>query len=75
MGADLADTQLLSKYDKGIKYLLCVIDSFSKYAWIVPLKDKKGITITNTFQKILDESVGREANKIWVHEGGEFCHV
>ena len=71
----MADTQLLSKYNKGIQYLLCVIDSFSKYAWIVPLKEKKGITITNTFQKILDESGGREANKIWVDEGSEFYHI
>ena len=54
-GADLADMQLLSKFNKGIRFLLCVIDVISKYAWIVLLKDKKGITITNAFQKILDE--------------------
>ena len=52
-GVDLADMQLLSKYNKRIKYLLCVIDFFSKYAWVVPLKDKKGTTITNAFQKNL----------------------
>ena len=51
--------QLISKCNKGICFLLCVIDS--KYAWVVPLKDKKCITITYAFQKILDES-GREAN-------------
>ena len=56
MGADLADMQLISKFKKGICFLLCVIDIFSKYAWVVPLKNKKGITITNAFQKILDES-------------------
>ena len=44
--------QLISKFDKGFTFLLCVIDVFSKYAWIVPLKVKKGITVTNTFQKI-----------------------
>ena len=40
-GVDLADMQLISKYNKGIRYLLCAIDLFSKYAWVVPLKDKK----------------------------------
>ena len=46
-GADLADMQLISKFNKGFRFLLCVIDIFSKYAWVVHLKDKKGITITN----------------------------
>ena len=41
-GVDLADMQLISKYNKGIRYLLCTFDLFSKYAWVVPLKDKKG---------------------------------
>ena len=54
-GADLADTQLISKFNKGIRFLLCVIHIFSKYAWVVPLKDKKGITIVNAFQKIQKE--------------------
>ena len=49
---DLADMQLISKYNKGIKYLLCAIDLFSKYAFVVALKDKKGTTIANAFQKI-----------------------
>ena len=53
---DLAEMQLISKYNKGIRYLLCVIDVLSKYAWVVPLKDKKGITITNAFQSILKKS-------------------
>ena len=53
-GADLADMQLISMFNKGLRFLLCVIDIFSKYAWVVPLKDKKSITITNAFQKILD---------------------
>ena len=55
-GADLADMQLLSKYNKGIRFLLCVIDIFSKYAWVVPLKDKKGISIVKAFQIILKQS-------------------
>ena len=50
-GADLADTQLISKVDKEFSFLLCVIDIYSKYAWAIPLKDKKRITIINAFQK------------------------
>ena len=71
-GADLADMQLISKFNKGFRFLLCVIDIFSKYAWVVPLKDKKGITITNVFQKMLKES-NRKPNKIWVDRESEFC--
>ena len=52
-GVDLADMQPLSKYNKGIKYLLCAIDVFNKYAWVVTLKDKKRISIVNAFQKIV----------------------
>ena len=48
---DLADMQSLSKCNKWIKYLVCVIDFFKKYAWVIPLKDKKGITIVNACQK------------------------
>ena len=70
-GADLADMQLISKFNKGIRFLLCVIDVFSKYAWTIPLKDKKGIIITNAFQKVLDES-NRKPNNIWVDKGSEF---
>ena len=68
---DLADTQSLSKKNKGVKYLLCAIDLFSKYAFVVPLKDKKGISITNAFKKIIKQS-NRKPNKIWVGQGGEF---
>ena len=71
MGVDLADVQFLSKFNKGFRFLLCVIDIFSKYAWVVPLKDKKGISIVNAFQKILKES-NRKPNKIWVDKGSEF---
>ena len=53
--ADLADMQLTSKFSKGFRFLLCAIDIYSKYAWVILLKDKKGITITNAFQKTLDE--------------------
>ena len=53
-GTDLADMQLISKCDKGIRFLLCFIVIFSKYTWVFPLKDKRGITITKAFQKILD---------------------
>ena len=48
--------QLISTFNKGFRFLLRVIDICSKYSWVIPLKDKKGITITNAFQKILDES-------------------
>ena len=68
MGADLADMQLISKFNKGFRFLLCVIDIFSKCAWVVPLKDKKGISIVNAFQKKLDKS-GRKPNKLWVDKG------
>ena len=60
--------QLISNYNKEIRLLLCVIDTFSKYAWVVPLKDKKGVTIVNAFQSILDNSE-RSSNKIWVDKG------
>ena len=63
--------QLTSKFNKGFRFLLCVIDIFSKYAWVVPLKDKKGISIVNAFQKILKES-DRKPNKIWVDKGSKF---
>ena len=69
-GVDLADMQSLNKYNKGIKYLLCAIDLFSKYAWVVPLKNKKRRSIVNAFQKIISE--GRKPNKVWVDQGGEF---
>ena len=60
----------MSKYNKGIKYLLCAVDLFSKYAWVIPLKDKKGISIVNAFKKIISKE--RKPNKIWVDQGSEF---
>ena len=73
-GVDLADMQLLSKYNKGVRLLFCVIDIFSKYAWVVPLKDKKGISIVKAFQIILKQS-NRKPNKICVDKGSEFYNV
>ena len=62
--------QSLNRKNKGIKYLLCAIDLFSKYAFVVPLKDKKGISIVNAFNKIKES--GRKLNKIWVDQGVGF---
>ena len=70
-GVDLADMQSLSKKNKGIKYLLFAIDLYSKYAFVVPLKDKKGISIVNAFNKIIKQ-YNRKPNKIWVDQGSEF---
>ena len=70
-GVDLADMQSLSRKNKGIKYLLCTIDLYSKYAFVIPLKDKKGISIVNAFNKLIKQS-NRKPNKIWVDQGGEF---
>ena len=63
--------QLLSKCNKGFRFLLCVIDIYCKYAWVIPLKDKKGTSIVNAFKQILQES-NRKPNKIWVDKGSEF---
>ena len=63
--------QSLSKYYKGIKYLLCAIDLLSKYAWVIPLKDKKGTSIVNVFKKFLSDS-NRKPNKIWVNQDSQF---
>ena len=63
--------QLIIKFNKGFRFLLCVIDIYSKYASVIPLKDKKGITITNAFQKLLDDS-NLKPHKIWVDKCCEF---
>ena len=63
--------QLIGRYNKAIRFLLCFIDLFSKYDWVIHLKDKKGVTTINDFQKILDDS-RRKPNKIWVNKGSEF---
>ena len=64
-GVDIANMQSLSRKNKGIKYLLCAIDLYSRYAFVIPLKDKKGISIPNAFDKIINQS-SRKPNKIWV---------
>ena len=71
LGVDLADMQSLSRKNKDIKYLLCAIDLYSKYAFVIPLKDKKGISIVNAFDKIIKKSK-RKPSKIWVDQGSEF---
>ena len=62
--------QSLNKYNKGNKYLSCAIDLSSKYARVVPIKEKKGTSIVNAFKKIISE--GRKPNKIWTDQGSEF---
>ena len=71
--------QLLTKFNKGFRFLLCVIDIFSKYTQVIPLKDKKGASIVNAFQKILNDSSkneaedkGRKPKKIYVDKGSQF---
>ena len=75
-GANLADMRLISKLNKQVRFLLYVIDIFRKYSWVLPLKDKKDVSVVNAFQKTLDKS-GRTSNKIfyylniWVDKGSE----
>ena len=75
-GADLPDMQLISKFNKRFLFLLRVIGIFSKYACVVPLKDKKGVSIVKAFQSILKNSMelhsNRKPSKIWVDKGSEF---
>ena len=66
--------KLIGKFNKEFRFLLCIIDIFSKYAWVVPLKDKKGVSIVDAFQKILDDS-NRKPNKIWVIEKVKFTII
>ena len=65
---------IFGRYNKGIRFLLCVIDIFSKYAWVVPLKDKKGVSIVTAFQSISKQS-NRKLNKIWVDKSSEFYNA
>ena len=66
--------ELLSRYNKEIRFLLRFIDIFSKYTWVVPLKDKKGVSIAMAFESILKQS-NRKPNKIWVDKGSEFYNA
>ena len=68
--ADLADMRALSEENEGVNFLLLVIDTFNKYGWIIPLKDKKGETMVNAFKKIFKE--GRKPKKLWTDKGREF---
>ena len=70
-GVDLADMSMISKFNKEIKYLLCVIDLFSRYAWVIGIQDKKGASIVNGFKIFLDSSK-RKPSRIWVDHGSEF---
>ena len=62
--------QSLTKYNKGIKYLLYAIDFSSKYPWVVPTKDKKKTSTVNAFKKLISKE--RKPNKTWVDQGSEF---
>ena len=70
-GVDLAHMQLRSKFNEGFSSSLCVIDIYNKYAWVIYLENKKVITITNAFQKVLKKS-SRKSNKIFVNKGNDF---
>ena len=63
--------QLINKFNKGLRFLLCVIEIYTQYACVIHLKDKKRIKITDAFQKVLDDSK-RKQNKIWFDKGSEF---
>ena len=66
--------QVISKFNKRFRFFVCVIDIFSKHAWVFPFKDKKGVSIVNAFQKTLKES-NRKPSKIWVDKGSEFYYI
>ena len=75
--ADLIDKSSLSKYNNDYKFILTVIDIFTKYAWAIPLKNKSGLSITNGFKIVLSEhpqggSEPRKPEKLWVDRGSEF---
>ena len=63
--------QLISNFNKRTSFLLCVINIFSKYAWVIPLKDKKDITIVSAFQKVLNKP-DHKPNKKWVGKDSQF---
>ena len=69
--ADLVDMQAFSKLNRGVKYLLAVIDVFSKYGWLIPLKDKTGKSVASALETIFKE---RKPEKMWVDQGKEFFY-
>ena len=74
MGCRFSRMQSLSRYNKGFKYLLCAIDLFSKYAWVISIKDKKGTSIVDAFKKIISRGQ-RKPNKIWVDQGSKLYNL
>ena len=70
-GAHLADMQLISKFKKGFRFLLCAVNIYGKRAWVISLEDKKDTSAANAFQSILNKS-SRKPNKIWVDKGSAF---
>ena len=70
-GAHLTDMQLISKFKKGFRFLLCAVNIYGKRAWVISLEDKKDTSAANAFQSILNKS-SRKPNKIWVDEGSAF---
>ena len=71
MGCRFSRYAVISKFNKGFRFLLCVIDIYSKYTWVVFLKDKKRVSVVNAFQSILNKS-NKKPNEIWVDKGSEF---
>ena len=68
--ADLIETQNIAKFNRGFRYLLTVIDVLSKYAWVEPLKDKKGLTVVQAFNRILKDK--RKPQKLQTDKAKEF---
>ena len=68
------ELQSKSKFDRVKRFSFCVINLYSKYTWVIPMKDKKGETVTNAFQKITKEST-QGPNKIWLHKDIEFYNI
>jgi len=71
--SDLVEMQQFSEWNKGYRYLLMVLDVFSKYGWIVPLKDKKGETVTEAFKTIFKE--GRKPQYLWTDKGKQYYNT
>ena len=71
--ADLVEMEAFSKFDRGVRYLLTVIDVFSKYGWMLPLKDKTGKSVADAFKEIFKKSK-RKPEKLWTDKDQEFCN-